>query len=353
MRNAKIEVMRKKVTLKQLAKELNLSISTVSKSLKNDPEISQKTINRVHELANFYNYKPNALAVSLKSNKTKTIGVILPEILNHFFAKALYGIEQEASKNGYKIVTCITNESYEKEIEYVEMLNYSSVDGFIVALSQETQMVNKFDHFTALKRDNVPVVMFDRVSDEVDCDKVIVDDKVASKNAVQYLIDTGCKKIAVITTISELSVAKLRLEGAKEVVHANDQVSIVELAVKDSIIDVLAKDSNNVEKEIEDFLEQNDIDAVLGLDETAAAITINMSHKLGYKIPKDISVIGFTDGLLSKHSYPKLTTVSQHAEDLGAKAAQILLTHLDNFVENYKSETEVVKTSLIVRDSTN
>ncbi len=336
--------MRKKVTLKQLAKELNLSISTVSKSLKNDPEISQKTINRVHELANFYNYKPNALAVSLKSNKTKTIGIILPEILNHFFAKALFGIEQEASKSGYKIVTCITNESYKKEVEYVEMLNYSSVDGFIVALSQETQVLNKFDHYQALKRENVPIVMFDRVSDEIDCDKVIVDDKIASKNAIQYLIDTGCRKIAVITTIGDLSVAKLRLEGVKEATDQNDTVSLVELSLKDS---------SNFETEIEKFLKNNDVNAVLGLDETAAAVTINMSLKLGYKIPNDISVIGFTDGLLSKHSYPKLTTVSQHAEDLGAKAAQILVNQLNNFTENYKSKTEVVKTSLIIRDSTN
>ncbi|AXT62547.1 LacI family transcriptional regulator [Aquimarina sp. AD10] len=337
--------MRKKVTLKQLAKELNLSISTVSKSLKNDPEISEKTINRVHELANFYNYKPNALAVSLKSNKTKTIGVILPEILNHFYAKALFGIEQEASNSGYKIVTCITNESFKKELEYVEMLNYSSVDGFIVALSQETQFLNKFDHYTDLKRDGVPVVMFDRVTDEINCDKVVVDDKVASKNAIQYLIDTGCTKIAVITTISnDLSVAKLRLEGAKEVTDKNDKVSLKQLPLKDP---------NTFESEIEDFLRENDIDAVLGLDETAAAITINMSLKLGYKIPEEVSVIGFTDGLLSQHSYPKLTTVSQHAEELGAKAAQILVSHLDNFDENYKPKTEIVKTSLIVRDSTN
>ncbi|GAA0711521.1 LacI family DNA-binding transcriptional regulator [Aquimarina litoralis] len=337
--------MRKKVTLKQLAKELNLSISTVSKSLKNDSEISQKTINRVHELANFYNYKPNALAVSLKSNKTNTIGVLLPEILNHFYAKVLFGIEQEASKEGYKIVTCITNESYEKEVEYVEMLNYSSVDGFILALSKETQMLNKLNHLKDLKRDNVPLMMFDRVSTEVDCDKVIVDDKHASKTAVQHLIKTGCRKIAIISTIFDLSVGRLRLEGAHEEVAANDGVTLVELPI------------NNIEleeKEIESFLKNNEIDAVLGLDETAAAVAINMANKLGYKIPDDISVIGFTDGILSKHSYPKLTTVSQHAEDLGARAARILLDRLLNTSEdNYKTSTEIVKTSLILRDSTN
>ncbi|WP_378178863.1 LacI family DNA-binding transcriptional regulator [Aquimarina sp. SS2-1] len=337
--------MRKKVTLKQLAKELNLSISTVSKSLKNDSEISEKTINRVHELANFYNYKPNALAVSLKSNKTNTIGVLLPEILNHFYAKVLYGIEQEASKNGYKIVTCITNESYEKEVEYIEMLNYSSVDGFILALSKETQMLNKLDHFKDLKRDNVPLIMFDRVSDEVDCDKVIVDDKDASKTAIRHFIKTGCKKIAVISTIFDLSVGKLRLEGAREEVSSNVGVSLMELPI------------NNIEteeKEIESFLKKNEIDGVLGLDETAAAIAINMSHKLGYKIPEKISVIGFTDGLLAKHSYPKLTIISQHAEDLGAKAARMLLERLSSPSENnYKTKTEIVKTSLILRDSTN
>ncbi len=337
--------MRKKVTLKQLAKELNLSISTVSKSLKNDSEISEKTINRVHELANFYNYKPNALAVSLKSNKTNTIGVLLPEILNHFYAKVLFGIEQEASKNGYKIVTCITNESYDKEVEYVEMLNYSSVDGFILALSKETQMLNKLDHFKGLKRDNVPLIMFDRVSNEIDCDKVIVDDKHASKTAVRHLIKTGCKKIAVISTIFDLSVGKLRLEGAREEVSESNAVSLIELPIKNI---------ETEENEIESFLKNNKIDAVLGLDETAAAIAINMSNKLGYKIPEEISVIGFTDGLLSKHSYPKLTTVSQHAENLGAKAAKMLLKRLSNTTENsYKSETEIVKTSLILRDSTN
>ena len=294
-------------------------------------------------MANFYNYKPNALAVSLKSNKTKTIGVLIPEILNHFFAKVLFGIEKEASKRGYKIVTCITNESYNKEVEYVEILNYSSVDGFIVGLSQETQVLNKVDHFMDLKRDQVPMVMFDRVSEEIDCDKVIVDDKYASKTATQYFVDTGCKNIAVISTVFDTSVGKLRLEGAREVVESNDDITLMELPI------------TNIEKEeeeIEVFLKENTIDAVLGMDETAAAIAINMSNKLGYKIPEEISVIGFTDGILSKHSYPKLSTVSQHAEDLGTKATIMLLDRLEDTSDNYVAKTEVVKTSLILRDST-
>jgi LacI family transcriptional regulator len=232
------------------------------------------------------------------------------------------------------------------------MLNYSSVDGFIVSLSQETQVLNKFEHFKELKRDNVPIVMFDRVTEEIECDKVIVDDKEGAKTAAKHLIDSGCKKIAIITTIGDLSVAKLRLEGAKEAISANGQVSLTELSVQDSIIELAVNNSNNNEYEIEKFLKNNDIDAVLGLDETAAAIAINMSHKLGYRIPEDISVIGFTDGLLSKHSYPKLTTISQHAEEQGTKAAKILVDQLDDFDESYATKTEIVKTSLVLRDST-
>lgn len=337
--------MRKKVTLKQLAKELNISISTVSKSLKNDPEISDKTIKRVHELAKFYNYKPNALAVSLKSNKTKTIGVLLPEILNNFFAKVLFGIEQKAAEKGYKIVTCITNESHQKEVEYTEMLNYSSVDGFIIALSEETQKLNKVDHFKELTNDKIPIVMFDRVTEDINCDKVIVDDKNASKMAIKHFIDTGCKNILLLSEIYELSVGKLRLEGAKEVIAKHTNISLNELQITDP---------EKSQKVIEAFLKNNKVDAILGLDEIAVAIAINLANKLGYKVPKEISIIGFADNLLSQYSFPKLTAISQHAEELGSKAAEMLLDRLeeDSSEKKYVPKTEVVKTSLLLRDST-
>lgn len=336
--------MRKKVTLKQLAKELNLSISTVSKSLKNDREISQKTITRVKELAEFYKYKPNALAVSLKSSRTNTIGVILPEILNHFFAKVLNGIEKEASKHGYKILTCISNESYQKEVDYVAMLSNNSVDGLIMSLSQETQINKQLDHIKELKKDNIPVVLFDRVSDMVDCDKVIIDDAKASGKAMQYLIDSGCKSVAIVTTIFNLSVGELRCKGAKMVAKQYEDVSYHLLAINDI---------NEVESIIEDFLKSNAVDAVLGLDETAAAVSVNIAAKMGLKIPEQLSVIGFTDGLLAKYSHPKLSIVSQHAETLGTIATQSLLKRLTtSSSENNKAVTEIVETTLFLREST-
>ncbi|MFL1894955.1 LacI family DNA-binding transcriptional regulator [Aquimarina sp. 2-A2] len=336
--------MRKKVTLKQLAKELNLSISTVSKSLKNDREISQKTIARVKELAEFYKYKPNALAVSLKSSRTNTIGVILPEILNHFFAKVLNGIEQEASKHGYKILTCISNESYQKEVDYVEMLSNNSVDGLIMSLSQETQITNQLDHIKELKRDNIPVVLFDRINETIDCDKVIIDDEKASSKAMQHLVDSGCKNIAIVTTISSLSVGELRCTGAKKIAEMYDDVSYHMLMIEEVA---------NVESIIEEFLTSNAVDAVLGLDETAAAVSVNIAAKMGLKIPEQLSVIGFTDGLLAKYSYPKLSIVSQHAETLGAIATQRLFKRLAmKPSEKNKAVTEIVETTLLLRAST-
>ena len=336
--------MRRKVTLKQLAEELKLSISTVSKSLKDDSEISQKTIDRVKALAKKHNYKPNALAVSLKSSKTKSIGVVIPDILNPFFAKALLGIEKEASKDGYKIVTCITNESYEKEIEYLDMLSYNGVDGFILAISQETQLKNRMEHFEEILKDDIPIVMFDRVSDDIYCDKVIVDDKNGSFNAFQHLVkQNNCKSIAVVSTIGGLSVTNLRIEGAKNAAKKYDKVKFHKL---------IMKKTTKAEERIEKFLSNHKIDGVLALDEIAAVSSINMARKIGLRVPKDIAILGFSDGGMARYTYPALTTVSQHAKRLGKAAAKILIDKLELRAKAYLPTTKIIKTTLTERAST-
>jgi len=309
--------MRQKVTLKQLAAELDLSISTVSKSLKNDPEISQATIDRVRKLAKERNYKPNALAVSLKSNKTRSIGVIIPDILNNFFAKVLLGIENEANKNNYKIITTISNESFEKEKEYLDMFN-------------ETL------------KDDIPIVMFDRVADDVYCDKVIVDDKKGAGDAIDKLIQSGCENIGVVSTIQKLSVGKERLEGLERRLKSYEkETKILKL-----------KKSKEYEEQIANFIKENKFDGIIGLDETAAVSAVNAASILGFKVPKDFSVIGFTNGILSKHSYPKLTSVSQHAKRMGSTAAKILIDKLELRAERYLPETKVIKTSIVERGTT-
>jgi LacI family transcriptional regulator len=308
--------MNRKTTLKQLAKELNVSVSTVSKALNDSSEISEKTIKRVKELAQLYGYKPNPVAVSLKRNKTFTLGILIPDILNHFFAKVLFGIEQKASENGYKIITCLTNESLDKEKQYLDMLEYNQVDGIIAALSRETQQKRDFQHFNEYIQTEKPLVLFDRVADEIECDKVLVDDHEAAKDIFKYLENQGRKNIAVISTLPNLSVIQGRLEGIDMLVK-NSKISYKKLMT-----------SSDHEQEIEKFIKSESFDAVIGLDETAGAIAINTAKHLNISIPSDLAVVGFSDGLLARNAYPKMSVISQHASELGENTVKILLERM-------------------------
>ena len=329
--------MNRKTTLKQLAKELNVSVSTVSKALNDSSEISEKTIKRVKELAQLYGYKPNPVAVSLKRNKTFTLGILMPDILNHFFAKVLYGIEQKASENGYKIITCLTNESLDKEKQYLNMLEYNQVDGIIAALSRETQVKKDFQHFEEYIQTEKPLVLFDRVTDEINCDKVLVDDHKAAKDVFRYLENQGRKNIAIISTLPNLSVIQGRLEGIDMVVKKSD-VNYKKLM-----------SSDHHEKEIEEFIKSEKFDAVIGLDETAGSIAINTAKHLKINIPEDLAVVGFSDGLLAQNAYPKMSVISQHATELGENTVKIILERMVN--KDAKPARFIQPTTLIKRAS--
>ncbi len=214
--------MKRKITLKQIAKELDVSISTVSKSLRNSPEISEDTRQKVQAFAKLYNYKPNNIALSLKNKKTKTIGIIIPEIVHHFFATVISGIEQVANENGYSVIVCLSDESFDKEVINMEMLANGSIDGFVMSLSKETQLKKDFHHIVEVINQGMPVVMFDRVTNDVLCDKVIIDDQLAAYEAVDYLIKGGFKKIALVTTVDYVSVGKLRTDGYTNAMFDHD-----------------------------------------------------------------------------------------------------------------------------------
>ncbi|WP_372754242.1 LacI family DNA-binding transcriptional regulator [Mariniflexile sp.] len=332
------------VTLKQLAKELNVSISTVSKALNNSEEIGEETIKRVKELAELYHYKPNKVALSLKQNATKTIGVIIPDILNHFLAKVLFGIEREASKYGYNIITCISNESLEQEKESLRFLANGSVDGFILSLAEETQVKNEIDHFKRTISQGLPIVMFDRVAHDVLCDKVIVDDFDATYNATKTLFQEKRAKIAFITTLDGLSVGKLRERGYKKAIFDTSGGEPLILKIK-------KKDDH--QKKIMSFFKKNPtIDGVIAADSSSGIIAINTALKLGLKVPKNISVIGYASKSDSYHTIPQLTTIRQHAKEIGANAAQMLINRLQNKSVEIDVKTKIVKTTLIKNKST-
>ncbi|MTH15132.1 LacI family DNA-binding transcriptional regulator [Flavobacterium sp. LC2016-01] len=342
--------MKRKITLKQIAKELDVSISTVSKSLRNSLEIGEETRLKVQAFAKFYNYKPNNIALSLKNRKTKSIGIIIPEIVHYFFSTVINGIEQVANEHGYSVVICLSDDSFDKEVLNMEMLANGSIDGFIMSLSKETQYKGDFHHITEVINQGMPVVMFDRVTNDILCDKVIIDDKAAAYEAVQSLIDNGRKKIALVTTVDYVSVGKLRTDGYEKALLDNGIPFNEDLIIK-------IEDVDTCEITISELLHARAFDAVFAVNELFAVTIIKTASKMGLKVPVDLAVIAFTDGIISKYSTPSITTVSQSGEKMGNKAAKMLIERLeaehdDDEEENENYTTEVIETHLIKREST-
>ncbi len=338
--------MKAKATLKQIAKELNVSVSTVSKALNDSPEISELTKVRIKEYAKLKNYKPNVIGLNLKNRKTKTIGVIIPNILNSFFAKVFSGIEKVADEKGYNVITCISNESIEKEINTLEMLSNGTIDGFILSVSEEAQKLQEFNHFKEIINEGTPIVMFDRIADEVECDKVVVDDFDSALNATQHLIDLGCKNIALFSSVDNLSVGKHRVEGYLKALKNNN------ITVNNNLI-LRADSEDDLKDKIESVFDNNKIDGIFALEENDSVLALRIGLKKGYNIPEDLSIIGFADGILaSRRLSPSLTTVSQHGPEIGEAAAKLLIERLESKEEVNPYKTTVIKTELREREST-
>jgi LacI family transcriptional regulator len=339
--------MKAKATLKQIAKELNVSVSTVSKALNDSPEISEQTKTKIKEYAKLKNYKPNVIGLNLKNRKTKTIGVIIPNILNSFFAKVFSGIEKVADEKGYNVIMCISNESLEKEAHTLEMLSNGTIDGFILSVSEEAQKQNNYDHFKEIINDGTPIVMFDRTAEGIDCDKVIVDDFDSALDSTQRLIDLGCKNIALLSSVDNLSVGKLRFEGYLKALEKNN------IPVNTNLI-IRTDSEEDLKVQMEEVFAKNKIDGIFALEENDSVAALRMGLKKGYKIPKELCIIGFADGILaSRRLSPSLTTVSQHGIEIGEEAAKLLIKRLeDDSEEEPPYETKVIKTVLKERETT-
>ncbi|MCK5400487.1 MAG: LacI family DNA-binding transcriptional regulator [Flavobacteriaceae bacterium] len=336
----------KKITLKDIAKAFNVSISTVSKALNDSDEISETTKLKIHEYAQLHNYKPNLNALSLKSRKTKTIGIVIPDMLNYFFAQVLKGIEKVALENDHKVIICISNESYKKEAETIEMLSNGSVDGFIISISEETETIKDFEHFNKAINFGLPIVMFDRVANSVKCDKVITDNYKAAASAVKKLVNNGCRNIAFISSISHLRVSDEMLKGYKQgLINEN-------IIIKNDLIINSHEDHYSHYEALLKPLFKNKVDGILATNESLAIAAMKIAQKKGFNIPNDISVIGFSNGILARHSNPKLTTISQHGEIIGNTAAKILIDKLKSDELNKDFSIKVIKTDLVERNST-
>jgi LacI family transcriptional regulator len=336
--------MRQKITIKTIAKELGVSTSTVSKALKDSHEISTETKEKIQAYANYYNYKPNNLALQLRNQKTKVIGVILPKIVHHFFSTVIMGIEEGANKKGYNIMVCFSNESYKKEVETLKVLSNGSVDGLIVSIANETLKNKDFKHFLDLVAEEIPLVLFDRVVDEILCDKVVVDDVGAGYKATRHLLENGRKKIALITTPNHVNVGALRRQGYEK--------ALIESYIKtDEKLIVEIDENQGIKKQIE-IVFQQDIDGVFAVNEIYAANAMRIAKEKGLSIPEEISIIGFTDGLISEYSSPSITTIAQHGFTMGQQAVEVLIERIEKEAEAYSPRKIVISSDLKLREST-
>jgi len=330
------------VTIKDIARILGISVSTVSRALKDHPDISEETKVAVNELAVRLKYQPNAVALSLKHSRSNTIGVIIPEIVHYFFSSVISGIEDVAYDAGFTVILCQSNEKYDREVANARMLLSHRVDGILVSISKET---TDFSHLKMLQEGNIPLVFFDRIVPEIAADQVIIDDEEAAFKATRHLTLAGRKRIAHFAGPQNLLIGRDRKNGyiraLKEAGLPVDPDLIVEA---DSFEKALVA--------VNRLLESGNLpDGIFTTNDLTAIGAIQALKKNGISIPRQVAVVGFSDGHFSGITDPALTSVDQHGYEMGTIATQILLDRLLKHEEVYVPRTEILTAHLIIRGS--
>ena len=331
------------VTINDLARRLNLSASTVSRALRDHPDISRETKRRVMEIAARTNYQPNLIAQSLQTSRSNNIGVIVPEISNSFFATVISGIEDLAYEAGYTIMVCQSNDTYERETINTRALAANRVAGMLVSVSQET---NRFDHLQQVIGQGVPIVLFDRVVEEIDAPKVVADDFNGAYRAVSHLIETGRRRIAHLTTADSLYVGRKRREGYEAALKDHGLPLIPEYLIRGGCHE---EDGRRGARQL---LEMEELpDGVFAINDPVAlgALLYLQDHQV--RIPEQIGLVGFSDNPNATLVRPALTTINQPAYDIGKTAASILLDILHGKIDK-NGTTIMLETSLVIRGST-
>lgn len=330
------------VTIKDLARELKISASTVSRALKNHPDISQETKIAVNELAKKWNYQPNAVALSLKQRRSNTLGVIIPEIVHYFFSSVISGIEDVAYDAGFNVIICQSNERYEREVANAKTLLASRVDGILISISKQTK---EFNHLYNLRDNNVPLVFYDRIVPGLFADQVIIDDLDASYRATKHLIETGRTKIVHFAGPQNLLIGQHRLQGYK--------TALEEAGIE--IDNELIIEADSFEKArlaiMKLFNRKKEFDGLFAVNDLTAIGAMQTLQKRGVKIPDDIAIVGFSDGRFSGITDPTLTSVDQHGYEMGTVATEMLLKRIVAQDKDYPYETKVLNANLIVRGS--
>ncbi len=332
------------ITIKDLARILNLSTSTVSRALRDVPEVAFSTKVRVKSLAAELDYQPSKIALGLLGQSIKTIGVSIPGFMIHFYASAITGIQETASEHGYNVIFCQSNEDTAIERSNIDTLVANQVDGVLASLSRQTR---SFDHFHRLHKKGIPLVMFNRVTDQLAVPKVLVDDYEGAFKATRHLIESGCRRIAHIAGPKDLSLSQNRIRGYK------DALKDAGLTIDPALLKYCDFTPESAASCTREFLQlEQHPDSIFVVCDTAAFGVIRFLKQSQVAIPSEISVIGFTGEPWAEYIDPGLTTIEQPSFEIGKLATLLLLDLIENRTEPTDDQTVLLRTELVIRNST-
>lgn len=334
------------LTMKDIARELGISVATVSRALKDSPRISPERRAAIQQYAREHDFTPNVLAESLRHSRVqpvKLIGVIVPEFTHFYFSSILAGIEEEASSRGYRIMVAQSNEQYEREVRICQSFYENKVCGIIVSQAKDTK---RYDHFERLMDAGVPLVFYDRICTGVNASRVVVDDYMGAYNAVSHLIETGCTRIAFYGSAPTLEISKNRFNGYKDALLKNGlhyDESLTRICDNRADAEMITPELLKTDAPPNGFFAVND-DTAIGILYTA--------KRMGFRVPEDVSICGFTNGQRAIACDPMLTTVEQRGVKVGEEAADILIDQVEGKIPRDKTERRIVRTRLVVRGTT-
>lgn len=330
-------------TIVDIAKAGGISYSTVSRALRDHPDISEQTKSLVNQLAKEMDYRPNLVAQSLNSRETHTIGVIIPDLENPFFASILSGIQHRASESGYKVMICQSKESHKMEIENVQTLMTNWIDGLLICHSKET---TSFDHLKLQLGKNIPIIHFDRVCEELDTPKVLLDDISGAEQVTQHLIEQNCRNIAIIAGPEHLFITKRRLIGYKNALATH------QIPIDNSLIAYTDFSKSAIRQAVEQLVTAKTVpDAIFCISDSSAIHTMMYLKEKKISIPQQISVAGFGNDHIGEVIEPTLTSYNPHSIKVGEAAVKLFFDRLING-NTAPGKTKTIKGELVIRNST-
>jgi len=330
-------------TILDIARELRISKSTVSRALHSHSDINEETRRAVLKMAEEMDYQPNLLAYGLAKKKSMTIGIIVPEFVNSFFPYIIMGAQEIANPAGYHVVICQSNESLETEIANTNVLMSSRVDGLIASVTRET---TSLDHFRKFERAGIPVVMFNRICDGLDVSKVLVDDYEGAYKGVAHLIENGCRRIAHLAGPQNLQIGRQRLRGYVDALQEHGLQVDPDLIIE---YNLTKENARLCARQLLDL--PHPPDSIFAVNDPAAIETMLIAKSKGIKIPDELAIVGFSNEPTSAIIEPGLTTLAQPLDKIGKTSVEILLKEIENKPDILSPETIILKTDLIIRGS--